>query len=96
VAVWRAFSNPGRVVVIEREPLLEAFATTNNQPVMVLYGLPDHPHLMSASPGLPPVNGWLPAWQGTMPSNSIWMMVDGITNSIAPTLFLRAEDLFGP
>jgi hypothetical protein len=94
-AIPRTFGTPGRVVVVEREPLLEAFPTTNSQPRLVLYGLSEHPYNLYASPVMPALNGWLPVWQGTMPSNGLWMMVEGLTNRIAPSLFFRAEDRFG-
>ena len=91
----RTFGTPGRVVVVEREPLLQALPTTNSQPRLVLYGLSEHPYNLFASPVMPVLSGWLQVWQGTMPTNSLWMMVEGLTNRIAPSLFFRAEDRFG-
>jgi RHS repeat-associated protein len=38
--VANAFGYPGRVVVIGRQPLLEAFLSTNGEPMLVLYGNP--------------------------------------------------------
>jgi hypothetical protein len=94
-AIPRTLSGPGRVVIIEREPLLEALPLVNGQPNVVLYGIPGHDYDIQSTPVLPASSGWVPVWQGTMPSNSLWMVADGLTNSIAPSLFFRAEDRFG-
>ena len=38
--VPRTLHTPGRVVIIERQPLLESLLSTNQQRTLVLYGLP--------------------------------------------------------
>ena len=42
-----------RVVIIEREPLLEARPLVNGQPNVVLYGIPGHDYDIQSTPVLP-------------------------------------------
>jgi subtilisin-like proprotein convertase family protein len=94
--VW-TIANPGRVVAVEQEPLLEAFPSVIEHPRLVLYGIPTSHYVIQAAPDLSHSAGWTPLWEGTMPENQLEMSVEGLTNTgTGPAIFYRAEEKTNP
>lgn len=86
--VTNYIASPGRVVVVGREPLLEAKIETNRQPVLLLYAKPGSNYVIEANADLGMSNGWQPSWQGTM--TNLWQTFQnpGGTNRV---MFFRAR-----
>ena len=66
VAVPRTLADPSRVVVVGNEPLVEVLMSTNQQPMLVLYGEPGPNYLIQSTTDLQNTNLWQTAWQGTL------------------------------
>ena len=64
--VTNVSANAGRVVVIGREPLLEALITTNGAPALVLYGPAGSDYVVEATSDLRTPNPWPAVWQGDL------------------------------
>lgn len=94
VSIWRTLTGYGHVVVVEREPLLEAFPMTTGLPNLILYGIPGMSYQVESSSALSAGPGWQPEWLGTVPEN-LWMHVSGLTNT-GTTLFFRAVESTAP
>jgi hypothetical protein len=48
------------LVIVGEEPLLEAFVSTNGQPVLMLYAQPDTTNLIETTPTLADPLSWTP------------------------------------
>jgi len=79
---------PGRVAVVGEEPLLEAIRNTNNQPLLVLYGMIDTNYAVLSSTALESLPGWQTNWQGALTEYSKRIEPAGATNRI---MFFRAR-----
>jgi hypothetical protein len=93
LSVWRTLADPGRAVVVENTPLVEALPLVGGLPNVVLYGVPGVTYDILYSPICSGI-GWQPEWTGTVPSN-LWMQVSGLTNAV-PMMFFRAQQQSGP
>jgi hypothetical protein len=80
LSVPRTFGNPGRVVVIANEPLLEALSVTNLQPVILLYGEPGTNYLVESKREFGNTNQWQMAWQGALSNLSERITLPATTN----------------
>ena len=84
----RTIGDAGRVVVVANEPLVEALTSTNQQPLLVLYGQVGWTNLVQVSTDpLGGSNTWQTAWQGTL--TNLFQTIQ----PVAPTnadLFFRA------
>jgi hypothetical protein len=80
-----AYGQAGQVVIIGKEPLLEAALGTNDQRLLTLYGNPGASYQMAYSTNLLTTN-WVPVWQGTMTNLSEVFQADHTPSQ----LFYRA------
>jgi hypothetical protein len=83
--VANAYGQPGRVVIIGNEPLLEAALGTNAQRLLTLYGKPGSSYQMAFSTNLLRTN-WVPVWHFPMTNLSEVFQAD----QKSPLLFYRA------
>jgi RHS repeat-associated protein len=83
--VANAYGQPGRVVIIGKEPLLEAALGTNAQRLLTLYGNPGATYQMGSSTNLMRTN-WAPVWHFPMTNLSEVFSAD----QKSPLLFYRA------
>lgn len=86
--VANALGQPGRVVVVGQEPLLEAVLFSNQQPALVVYALPGTTNSLHEKNELDP-SSWKPAEVVVIPTNTLFetLIPRGLTNR---TLYLRA------
>ncbi len=80
-----AYGQAGQVVIIGKEPLLEAALGTNDQRLLTLYGNPGASYQMAYNTNLLTTN-WVPVWQGTMTNLSEVFQADRTPSQ----LFYRA------
>lgn len=77
--------NHGRAVVVNREPLVEAF-TASNARTLVLYGRPGTNYTVESAPG--PLGPWQP--QTSITPTSLFTVFDTSASADAPGIFYRA------
>lgn len=87
--VGNAFGQPGRVVVVGKEPLLEAALATNAQRVLTLYGNPGSSYLVSDKTNLLGTN-WLTGWRVPLTNLAETFGLDAASAMI----FYRAAEFF--
>jgi len=80
IPVWRGLLQPGRAVVVDGSPLLEALPFTNGQPDLLLYAAPGARYHVLFSPTIGACATWQPVWTGTVTTN-LWLNLPGITNT---------------
>ena len=80
-----AFGQPGRVVIIGKQSLLEAALVTNGQRMLTLYGNPGASYQMGYTTNLLTTN-WAPIWHGPMTNLSEVFQADQTPSQ----LFCRA------
>ena len=89
--VANAFGYPGRVVVVGREPLLEAILHTNRQPALIVYALPGSTNHLESKTTLDVLSTWAGSDPSVVvPSNSLFKIVEPITVTNG-SLFYRAS-----
>lgn len=84
----RTLATAGRVVVVANEPLIEALTSTNQQPLLVLYGQTGSNYIVQAS-SLPAgqADNWQTVWQGRL--TNLFQVIELPAGS-DPGLFYRS------
>ncbi len=81
VPITRTRAVSGRVVVVGSEPLLEALPLANNQPALMLYGLPGTSCVVQSTSDEGNSKHWQTVWQGTLTNLSQRIQPPGVGGS---------------
>ena len=84
-----AYGQPGRVVVIGAQSLLEAIQSADSRPLLVLYGQPGCSYALQYATNLSVAPGWHHGWQVTL--TNLFQVFEVITSG-QPAVFYRAYE----
>ena len=88
--VANAYGQPGRVVILGKEPLLETYVPTNSRFGIILYGRTGTTNIIKSTPRLLPPEAWTtdPTWGSIVLTNLFRNLPVVIPTN--PSMFYRA------